>query len=200
MKKPNLRSSVSKQGKDSCGAAAQDTQQTAPHSAPHSAVQSAPQSAHQSAHPSADMPEEVSVLRSSTSLSPEQCLALKNLMSGQSMSQAAMGAGVCRTTLYYWMNQDPEFRAAHNAWKRDTFDSAHSSVLALTEPAIRAVAAALEAGDAKTGLSILKSLGLLSRPEPGSTSADDVRTEQRIEQKKQEKKLRNAEDDADFPV
>jgi hypothetical protein len=78
--------------------------------------------------------------------------------------------------------------------------AAHSSVLALTEPAIRAVAGAVEAGDAKIGLTILKSMGLLSPPTSGSTSADDVRKEQEIKQKQREKELLAAEADADFPV
>ena len=70
-------------------------------------------------------------------------------MSGQSMTEAASGAGVRRATLYKWLNNDAHFRAVHNAWKRDTMAAAHSSVLALTEPALRAVAGALDAGDAK---------------------------------------------------
>jgi hypothetical protein len=42
---------------------------------------------------SADAPAEVPVLRSQSSLSITQCRALENLMCGQSMSQAARGAG-----------------------------------------------------------------------------------------------------------
>jgi hypothetical protein len=41
-----------------------------------------------------DGPAEVAALKSSFSLSVAQCRALKNLMSGQSMTQAASGAGV----------------------------------------------------------------------------------------------------------
>jgi hypothetical protein len=97
------------------------------------------------------------------------------------------------------MNEDPDFRAAHNAWQRDTMAAAHSSVLALTEPAIRAVAAALEAGDSRAGLVILKSLGLLTPPTPGSTNPEEVKKEQKIEQKRRDTDLFLADLEAGFP-
>jgi hypothetical protein len=115
------------------------------------------------------------------------------------MSAAAKGAGVARATLYRWLNEDADFRAAHNAWQKDTVAAARSSILALTEPAIRAVAAALEAGDGKMGLALLKSLGMLTPPAPGSTQVADVRKEQKIEKKRKETDLFMAEMEAGFP-
>jgi len=120
-------------------------------------------------------------------------------MCGQSMSEAARSAGVGRATLYRWMNEDPHFRAAHNAWQRDTVAAAHSSILALTEPAIRALAAALEAGDSKAALVILKSLGLLTPPTPGSANPEEVKKEQKIEQKRRDTDLFLADLEAGFP-
>ena len=139
------------------------------------------------------------MLRSQSSLSIIQCRALEQLMTGQSMSAAARGAGVARATLYRWLNEDADFRAAHNAWQKDTMAAARSSILALTEPAIRAVAAALEAGDAKIGMTLLKSVGLLTPPAPGSTDAEDVKKEQQIEQKRKETNLFLANLEAGFP-
>jgi hypothetical protein len=151
---------------------------------------------------SAGVPEaaaELPVLRSQSSLSFSQCRALESLLSGHSMSAAAKGAGVARATLYRWLNEDADFRAAHNAWQKDTVAAARSSILALTEPAIRAVAAALEAGDGKMGLALLKSLGMLTPPAPGSTDVADVRKEQEIEKKRKETDLFIAEMEAGFP-
>ena len=119
-------------------------------------------------------------------------------MTGQSMSAAARGAGVARATLYRWLNQDANFRAAHNAWQKDTMAAARSSILALTEPALRAVAAALERGDAKIAMALLKSVGLLTPPTPGSTDAEDVKKEQQIERKRQETDLFIADAAAGF--
>jgi hypothetical protein len=147
-----------------------------------------------------DGPAEVAAIKAAFPLSTAQCRALKNLMAGQSMTQAAIGAGVCRATLYKWLNDDAHFRAAHNAWKRDTLAAAHSSVLALTEPAIRAVASALDAGDAKTGVMVLKSLGVLSPQPTGAITAAEVRKERQLEKKVREKEHRSAEWDADLPV
>ena len=144
-------------------------------------------------------PSEVPALRANSSLSLSQCRALENLMTGHSMSAAARGAGVGRTTLYRWLKEDPAFRAAHNAWQKDTVAAARSSILALTEPAIRAVAAALESGDAKTGLKLLSSLGMLTPPTPGSTEPADVQKELHIERKRKETDLFLADLEAGFP-
>lgn len=149
--------------------------------------------------PPAPAPSEVLALRANSSLSLSQCRALENLMSGHSMSAAAQGAGVGRTTLYRWLKEDPAFRAAHNAWQKDTVAAARSSILALTEPAIRAVAAALESGDAKTGLKLLSSLGMLTPPTPGSTELADVKKELHIERKRKETDLFLADLEAGFP-
>jgi hypothetical protein len=115
------------------------------------------------------------------------------------MGEAAKAAEIGRRTLYRWMNEDANFRAAHNAWQKDTMAAARSSVLALTEPAIRAVAGALEAGDAKTGLTILKSLGLLAPPKPGSSDVEGVKKEQEIERKRKDTNLFIADLEAGFP-
>ena len=147
----------------------------------------------------AEAAAEVPVLRSQSSLSLTQCRALESLMSGHSMSAAAKGAGVARATLYRWMNEDPQFRAAHNSWQKDTISAVRSSILALTEPALRAVAAQLEAGDGKMGLALLKSLGMLAPPSPGSTEVADVRKEQQIEKKRKETDLFIADLAAGFP-
>jgi hypothetical protein len=127
--------------------------------------------------------------RVSSSLSVPQCRALETLMSGQTVWDAAEAAGVGRTTFYRWMNEDAGFRAAYNAWRRDMAEATHGSILALTEPAVRAVAAALEKGDVKTAMVLLKSLGLLKPQEAGSTDVESVKKEQEIARKKEETKL-----------
>jgi hypothetical protein len=86
---------------------------------------------------------------------------------------------------------------ARGCWVKMT--AARGSVLSLAEPAVRAVAAALEAGDAKTGLMLLKSLGLLTPPTPGSTDVEDVKKEQQIERKRRDTDLFIADLEAGFP-
>jgi hypothetical protein len=54
-------------------------------------------------------------------------------------------------------------------------------------------------GDAKTGLMLLKSLGLLTPPAPGSTDVEDVRKEQQIERKRRDTDLFIADLEAGFP-
>ena len=149
--------------------------------------------------PDSAVPEELAA-GTSSSLWVTQCRAMKNMMSGQSMSAAARAAGVGRATLYRWMNEDANFRAAYNAWQRDTIAAARGSVVSLAEPALRAVAAAVEAGDVKAGLAVLKSLGLLTPPKPGSTDAEDVKKEQEIERKRKERDLFAADLEAGMPA
>jgi hypothetical protein len=142
---------------------------------------------------------EVLAKRSGSSLSPAQFLALENLMSGQTLGEAAKGAGIGRKTLYRWMHEDADFQAEYNAWQKDTAAAARSGILALTEPAIRAVAGALEKGDSKTAMALLKSLGLLTPPVAGSTDAETVRKEQQIERKREGTRLFIEELAAGFP-
>jgi hypothetical protein len=61
------------------------------------------------------------------------------------------------------------------------------------------VAAALEAGDGKMGLALLRSLGMLTPPAPGSSEVADVRKEQKIEKKRKETDLFIADLEAGFP-
>jgi hypothetical protein len=136
---------------------------------------------------------------SSSSLSITQCRALENLMNGQTISDAARAAGVGRTTIHRWMRDDAEFQAAYNAWQNDTAAAARSSIMALTEPAVRAIAAALEGGDSKTALTVLKSLGLLVPQAPAPTDPDQVRKDRKIEKKRAEMLTFLADLDAGLP-
>ena len=50
-------------------------------------------------------------------LRDKQETALSALRGGSSFPQAAEAAGVARATVYRWMQSDPHFRAAYNAWR-----------------------------------------------------------------------------------
>jgi hypothetical protein len=135
-----------------------------------------------------------------TSMTPTQCRALENLMSGQTVGDAAKGAGVGRRTLQRWLHENAAFAAAYNAWKKDTAEAARGSILALSEPAVRAIAGALEKGDAKTALAVVKGLGLLSPAKVGACDAEGVKKEREIEKKREEQRLFSEDMEAGFPV
>ena len=120
-------------------------------------------------------------------------------MSGQTIGDAAKGAGVGRRTLQRWMHEDAEFQAAYNAWQRDTAAAARGSILALSEPAVRAIAGALEKGDSRPARAVLKGLGLLKPVTPGSSDVEGVKKEREIEMKREETRLSHEAMGAEFP-
>ena len=121
-------------------------------------------------------------------LSPAQYKAIEQLTAGQTVVASAAAAGVTRLTLYRWLKNDPAFQAAYNAWQHDAIATARGRLLAMTESAVTTVSQAVSAGDAKTALTILKSLGLLGVPTPGSTDPSEVERKQRLENRKAEGK------------
>ena len=84
---------------------------------------------------------------------------------------------------------DPQFQAAYNAWQHDAIATGRGKLLALTDAALEAVRRALDNGDAKIGLVVLKSTGILDRPEPGSTDPEEVQARQAIARERGETNL-----------
>ncbi len=104
---------------------------------------------------------------------PQQA-ALELLLTGKSIAESARSAGVSRTTVYQWLKSDPVFQAAYNEWHEEMRESSRSRLLMLTDKATIAVEKALESGDAKTGLQLLKAMGMLKDRPPGPTDPEDV--------------------------
>src|ERR1700683_5528484 len=94
-------------------------------------------------------------------LGSEQEAALAHLLSGKSLVESARFARISRQTLYRWMKEDPVFQAAYNQWQEEMRNSARARLMAMSEKAAKAVETALERGDAKTAMQLLKGLGFL---------------------------------------
>ncbi|MDB5292008.1 MAG: hypothetical protein JWL69_3249 [Phycisphaerales bacterium] len=107
-------------------------------------------------------------------LSHEQELVIQELVGGQSDREAARRAGVSHMTIYRWRKQNPEFAAALNAWRAQAQESARDRVLGLAHLATQALQQALEKGDSRAALALLKSIGALNPPAPGPESADQA--------------------------
>jgi len=110
-------------------------------------------------------------------VSPNQLIAIESLISGKSMTAAAEAAGVNRATLWRWLHKDPDFQATLNSYKKDAVEQVQAQLAGLSTLAISAVKKALQAGDAKTGLALLRGLGALdgNRPEPPSDDVQELR-------------------------
>lgn len=97
------------------------------------------------------------------------------LLSGSSVTEAAHAAGVDRTTVHRWLRDDPVFQAAYNGARRAL---QRELALRLEQMAAAAerVSEAIQAGDIRASLAVLRGLGLLAgdRPHIGPENPDEV--------------------------
>jgi len=105
-------------------------------------------------------------------LGQKQETALAALRGGSSFPQAAEAAGVGRATVYRWMQSDPQFRAAYNAWQQEQAESARARLLKLADQAVDVVEKALARGDQKIAVGVLKNIGAMRRPDRGATDPE----------------------------
>jgi hypothetical protein len=93
-------------------------------------------------------------------LTGPQHTALRALGAGQTVVAAADSAGVTRNTVTRWIRSCPEFRAAFNAWQQALIESTQARLLRSAEAAAAVVDQAIQAGDAKLALNLLKHMQL----------------------------------------
>jgi len=129
-------------------------------------------------------------------LAVEQRAALDLLLMGKSVIESAKSAGVARATVYRWIKNDPVFRAAYNEWHDQLRESSRSRLLALTDKAADAVEKALEAGDARTALQLLKGMGMLREVSPGPTDPAEVKRTLDLQKKRRKTLLEREEREA----
>jgi hypothetical protein len=112
-------------------------------------------------------------------------IALQALTAGKSFPEAAREAGVCRASVYRWMREDAEFRAAYNAWRQEAVESAQSRVM-LADKAVDTLDKALEREDRTVAMTILQKMGALRRPRRQSTDPEVLKLQMELRQKKAE--------------
>jgi transposase-like protein len=108
-------------------------------------------------------------------LTAAQDLALIEVAAGQSDRDVADRIGVSHMTVYRWRKQCPAFIAALNALRAQAMENARDRILALAAKAAQTVEKAMDKGDARTAIILLKSLGSLNPPAPGPESPDDAK-------------------------
>jgi hypothetical protein len=129
-------------------------------------------------------------------LGSAQQMALAALRSGQSFARAAEGAGVHRATVFRWVKSDPRFAAAYNAWKGELAASAQVRLLKLADKAVDVVEKALEKGNEKVAMKMLRHLAVLRRPRVGTTDAEALAVE--IDLRERQRDLGHAQGMAKF--
>ena len=122
-------------------------------------------------------------------ISAKQEQAINLMVAGTSLCETAARLGVGRGTLYRWMQEDADFIAAYNGWRRDLGRVARSRLLTMTDSALKTVQEAIDKGNAKLAFDLIKQLGLFAVEPPGSDDPEVVRRETVIARKEQEQKL-----------
>jgi len=123
-------------------------------------------------------------------LAAEQQTALELLLLGKSVAETAKSAGVARQTVHRWLKHDATFRAAYNEWHDQLKESSRSRLLMLTDKATDALEKALEAGDARAALQLLKGMGLIKDEPAGPTDPQEVKKSMEMEEKRRKIALR----------
>jgi transposase-like protein len=117
-------------------------------------------------------------------LGTQQQTALELMVTGKSITQTAREAGVARSTIYEWLRHDPVFQAAYNQWHDQLEEGCRSRLLTLTDKATDAIEKALENGDARAALQLLKGMGMIRHKIVGPTDAEEIAARTEIEKEK----------------
>jgi len=123
-------------------------------------------------------------------LGVEQQAALELLLTGKSIAETARSAGVSRMAIWRWMKHDAAFQAAYNQWHDQLQESCRSRLQALTDKATDALEKALEAGDARAALQLLKGMGMIKERTPGPTEPEEVEKILAMDEKRRELRIR----------
>src|SRR5258706_15259799 len=119
--------------------------------------------------------------------------AMELISAGAGLREAAEGAGVSRMTLHRWMREDPAFVAAWNAWRAHARRAAASRLLGIADRAVQVVGEAIDGGDAKLALAVVKGMGLMADPQAGSEDAKIVEREMKGAREREERTVVEAE-------
>ncbi|MDB5173309.1 MAG: hypothetical protein JWM97_2706 [Phycisphaerales bacterium] len=108
------------------------------------------------------------------SLSPAKIAVLRELAAGNGVVKAAEAAGVGRRTVSHWMRNDPEFVATLNAWRNQSVRWARDQMVATLGEAAATVRQAIQNGDSKLAMQLLKLQQVVGPVEEGLESAEEI--------------------------
>jgi len=97
-----------------------------------------------------------------------QVAALGALLAGKTAGDAAVAARVSRSTLYNWLGKDFRFQAALNRGRRDLRQAVACRADQLASEAAECVSRAVQNGDVKAALEILKRANIFAAARIGS--------------------------------
>jgi hypothetical protein len=102
----------------------------------------------------------------------EQLNAIDILVQGRTDQETAETVGVARETVTRWRNDNPNFTAELNRQRRLIWRDSHDRLRALASKAVDALEVALDEGDSRTAVEVLKAIGLYGQVQRPSGPED----------------------------
>jgi hypothetical protein len=109
-------------------------------------------------------------------VSPRQRWALEAFCKGGTIGDAAKAANVSRQTLHRWRAKYPHFAMAMSSWSSACLSTAESQLAELASRAVGALSNAIDKGDARTAMAVLRSLGVLRTYQPSKAPKEEMRS------------------------
>jgi transposase-like protein len=109
-------------------------------------------------------------------VSPRQRLALEAFCKGGTIGDAAKAANVSRQTLHRWRAKYPHFALAMSSWSSACLSMAESQMEELASRAVVALGNAIDKGDARSAMAVLRSLGILRTYQPSKAPKEEIRS------------------------
>jgi hypothetical protein len=109
-------------------------------------------------------------------LSPEQLNAIPLLCTGMSDAEVGAAVGVVRETVWSWRNELPAFMAELEKARQQFISGAVDKLRSALPKAVHNIVTAVEGGDLKASLALLKCVGLEGSDyfKPGETDASAI--------------------------
>ena len=99
-------------------------------------------------------------------LSQKQLNAIDLILTGLNDREVAESLGVGRNTVNKWRNHDADFQAELNERRKELNEATQNRIRSLTRKALDAIEYALDRGDARIALEVLKMAGFAKLEEP----------------------------------
>jgi hypothetical protein len=114
-------------------------------------------------------------------ISSAQAAVVEAMLGGKTITDAATAVGVDRSTVHRWLKDDFAFQAELNRGRRETRQAAFRNLERLAAKAAECLAKALDQGDVKAALEILKRADFLKLTSIGSEDAAALAAEAQMQ-------------------
>jgi hypothetical protein len=115
---------------------------------------------------------------------------LAELLTGQTITAAASAAGVERITVHRWLREDFAFQAAWNRDRRELRRETYAHLERLAVKATDCLEKAIDGGDVKAAMEIVKGMGILAPGKIGSGDPGELAAEAEVEVTEREGELK----------